>query len=223
MDRRGIAVPGRFRRQSGEPWKSLPIHFVMLVEQRNAVEFVENDEDDRNRILGEGGTIQQFFTRLLDLLSQSEAAGFDSAWINEHHFHAFGGMMPCPAVALAAIAARTTRIRLGTSIAITPLHNPIETAEIYAMLDQVSGGRLEFGVGSGYLKHDYDVLGVSWAEGHERLFESLQVVVQAWQHQPFSFHGKYYNYDDVSVWRVVDLADALAFAAQSCPARTRPL
>jgi len=146
------------------------------------------------------GTITNFFKRLLELLEHSEEAGFDSAWLNEHHFHAFGGMIPFPPVALAAIAARTSRIRLGTSIALLPLHNPIQLAEAYAMLDQISDGRLEFGVGSGYLKHDYDVMGVPWDEARDRLFESLQVILAAWQHQPFSCHARFFNYDDVSVW-----------------------
>ena len=148
------------------------------------------------------GTITSFYKRLLELLEHSEEVGFDSAWLNEHHFHAFGGMMPHPPVALAAVAARTSRIRLGTSIAILPLHNPVELAESYAMLDQISEGRLEFGVGRGYLKHDYDVMGVPWDEGHDRMFEGLQVILQAWQHQPFTFHGRFYNYDNASVWPV---------------------
>ncbi len=148
------------------------------------------------------GTITNFYRRLLELLEHSEEAGFDSAWINEHHFHAFGGMMPHPPVALAAVAARTSHIRLGTSVAILPLHNPVQLAEAYAMLDQISEGRLEFGVGRGYLKHDYDVLGVPWDEGHDRMFEGLQVILEAWQHQPFSFHGRFYHYDNASVWPV---------------------
>ncbi|HLG70490.1 MAG TPA: LLM class flavin-dependent oxidoreductase [Chloroflexota bacterium] len=146
------------------------------------------------------GTVTNFYKRLLDLLVLSEELGFDSAWLNEHHFHPFGGMIPHPPVALAAVAARTKRLRLGTSISILPLHNPIETAESYAMLDQISEGRLEFGVGRGYLKHDYDVLGVDWDEGHERMFEALQVVLEAWQRQPFSFHGRFYHFDNVAVW-----------------------
>jgi probable F420-dependent oxidoreductase len=148
------------------------------------------------------GTITNFYKRILELVEHSEEVGFDSAWFNEHHFHPFGGMIPSPPVALAAVAARTSHIRLGTSIAILPLHNPIHLAEAYAMLDQISEGRLEFGVGRGYLKHDYDVLGVPWDEGHERMFEGLQVILEAWQRQPFTFHGKFFNYDDVSVWPV---------------------
>jgi natural product biosynthesis luciferase-like monooxygenase protein len=148
------------------------------------------------------GSITDFYRQVLELLEHSEEAGFDSAWLNEHHFHAFGGMIPNPPVALAAIAARTKRIRLGTSIAILPLHNPIELAESYAMLDQISEGRLEFGVGRGYLKHDYDVMAVNWDEGHDRMFEGLQVILQAWQHQPFSFHGRFYHYENASVWPV---------------------
>ena len=72
---------------------------------------------------------------------------------------------PAPPVLLSAVAARTTRIRLGTSVALLPLQHPLATAEAYAMLDQISGGRLEFGFGRGFMRYDYQTLGVPWAEG----------------------------------------------------------
>ncbi len=146
------------------------------------------------------GTIQQFYQRILELLGDAERLGFDIAWCNEHHFHPYGGMIPAPPVLLAAVAARTTRLRLGTSVALLPLHHPLQQAEAYAMLDQISGGRLELGIGRGFIRHDYETYGVPWEQGQERLLESLAVIRAAWQHRPFSHHGKYFHYDDVSVW-----------------------
>src|SRR5690242_2657786 len=79
------------------------------------------------------GPIEAFYQRLIDLLVDSERAGFDVAWANEHHFHPYGGMVPFPPVLLSAVAARTSRIRLGTSVALPPLYNPLQLAEAYAM------------------------------------------------------------------------------------------
>lgn len=146
------------------------------------------------------GTIGEFYTQIVEMMAAAEQYGFESAWVNEHHFHAYGGMMPSPNTLLAALAMRTSRIRLGTSVSLLPLHDPLETAEAYAMVDQLSGGRLEFGIGVGFMRYDYETIGVPFDEGVPRLMESLAVIRQAWQQQPFSHHGRYFNYDDVAVW-----------------------
>src|SRR5258705_12581756 len=103
-----------------------------------------------------------FFTRLLDQtdaadryrlataqIAQAEQCGFDSAWIAQHHFHEDEGGLPAPFVFLGQIAALTSRIRLGTGIITLPLELPIRVAEDTAVLDLMSGGRLEVGVGAG--------------------------------------------------------------------------
>src|SRR5262245_30470528 len=109
-------------------------------------------------------------------------------------------MIPAPPVLLAALAARTTRIRIGTSVALLALHHPLELAETYAMVDQLSGGRLQFGIGRGFMRYDYETLKVPWEQGQERLLESLDVILKAWQERPFSHQGHYYDFHEVSVW-----------------------
>jgi natural product biosynthesis luciferase-like monooxygenase protein len=146
------------------------------------------------------GSLTQFYGRILQILTDAERLGFDVAWCNEHHFHAYGGMIPSPPVLLAAVAARTTRIRLGTSVALLPLHHPLETAEAYAMLDQISGGRFELGIGRGFIRHDYNTLGVPWDEGQARTVEALEVIQKAWQERPFSHQGRYFAFENVEVW-----------------------
>jgi alkanesulfonate monooxygenase SsuD/methylene tetrahydromethanopterin reductase-like flavin-dependent oxidoreductase (luciferase family) len=146
------------------------------------------------------GTIAEFYQHILELLVDSERAGFDVAWTNEHHFHPYGGMVPFPPVLLSAVAARTSRMRLGTSVALPPLYNPLHLAEAYAMLDQISGGRLEFGVGRGFVLHDYDTFGIPYDESQDRLTESIEVIRKAWLHQPFSHDGRFFRFEDVSVW-----------------------
>ena len=103
-----------------------------------------------------------FFTRLLDETSpaeryrlaiaqivHAERVGFDSAWVAQHHFHEGEGGLPAPFVFLAQVAARTSRIRLGTGIVTLPLELPVRVAEDAVVLDVMCGGRLEVGVGSG--------------------------------------------------------------------------
>ena len=147
-----------------------------------------------------GLTQGEFLRATLDLLVNAEALGFDSVWVNEHHFHQYGGMMPSLPTMLAALSQRTTRVRLGTSVVLLPLHNPLVVAEQLAMVDLMSNGRLDFGVGRGFVAHDYDVLGVPYADAQERLMESLTVVRKAWTGQPLTHEGRYYQLHNVEVW-----------------------
>ncbi len=146
------------------------------------------------------GPPDAYMRRLVEFFASSEALGFDALWANEHHFHPYGGMLPSTPLMLAALAQRTTRVRLGTSIVVLPLHNPIQVAEQLAMVDLMSGGRVELGVGRGFVLYDYEVMGVPVEEGQERTTESLAVILKAWSGEPFSHHGKYFHYQDLGVW-----------------------
>src|SRR5690349_24881906 len=95
---------------------------------------------------------------------------------NEHHFLGYGGMVPNPAVLLAAAAARTSKIRLGPCIAILPLRHPLSIAEDYAMVDAISGGRLEFGIGSADTELAYRVFDVA-RDTHRERFEEAVVII----------------------------------------------
>ena len=139
--------------------------------------------------------------RFLEFLVESEELGFDSVWANEHHFDPYGGIVPSPPILLAALAQRTKTVRLGTSVVVLPLHNPLQIAEQLAMVDVLSGGRLEFGVGRGFVVADYEALGIPRAEAQARLLEGLDVVLQAWSADaPSSFRGAFYEYEDLDVW-----------------------
>ena len=95
------------------------------------------------------GPEPEFYRRMFEQMALLDQMGFHQLWVTEHHFHEYGGTIPDPATFLSAVASRTTRIRLGVAIVVLPLHNPLEVAESYAMVDVISGGRLEFGVGRG--------------------------------------------------------------------------
>jgi len=146
------------------------------------------------------GDLGSYFRFLVDLAVKSEELGFDSVWANEHHFDAYGGLIPSPPIFLAAVAQRTSIVRLGTSVVVLPLHNPIEVAEQLAMLDLMSNGRIEVGVGRGYVTSDYEAMGVPLAEGQERTLESLEVLLSAWGDGPLSYAGKHYRFREVDVW-----------------------
>jgi len=138
-----------------------------------------------------------FFTRLLDLadpaeryrlataqIIHAERVGFDSAWVAQHHFHEDEGGLPGPLVFLAQVAAQTSRIRLGTAIVTLPLELPIRVAEDAAVLELVSGGRLEVGVGPGGNLSAFEAFGLDSAERGTLLAGHLQVLRDAWAGRP---------------------------------------
>lgn len=138
-----------------------------------------------------------FFTRLLDLadaaeryrlaiaqIAHAERCGFDSAWVAQHHFHEDEGGLPAPFVFLAQVAARTSRIRLGTGIVTLPLELPIRVAEDAAVLDLMCGGRLEVGVGPGGNLSAYRAFERESDERTALLVRHHRVLIDAWAGRP---------------------------------------
>lgn len=134
-----------------------------------------------------------FFSRLLDKTNaaeryrlvteqivQAERSGFDSAWIAQHHFHEMEGGLPAPFVFLAHVAAKTSRIRLGTGIVTLPLEMPIRVAEDAAVLDQLCDKRLEVGVGPGGNMTAFTAFGLQSGERHKLFSDNLEVLRIAW-------------------------------------------
>ncbi|MFC4115257.1 putative FMN-dependent luciferase-like monooxygenase [Nonomuraea zeae] len=134
-----------------------------------------------------------FFTRLLDdvapaeryrlateQIAHAESLGFDTAWVAQHHFDGAEGGLPAPLVFLAHVAARTSRIRLGTGIITLPLEQPVRVAEDTAVLDLLTGGRLEVGVGSGGTPASFAPFGHDSAERSAIYAEHLATLVNAW-------------------------------------------
>ncbi len=141
------------------------------------------------------GSPSQYYGRILEQIDFEEELGFDSVWFGEHHYSGYSFGAP-PVIAMAA-AARTKRVRLGTGVSLIPLGHPIRLAEEYAMLDVLSGGRLEYGIGRGFLKVAYNLFGIDEAESHERYHEGTELILKAWTAEgPFSFNGKFYQVQD---------------------------
>lgn len=139
-----------------------------------------------------GETPQAAYRQTLREAELAEACGLESFWITEHHFSSYG-LAPDPAVLLAAIAARTDRLRLGTATAVLPFDHPLRTAERYALLDQLSGGRLEFGVGSGYLESEFAGFGLDPGQRRARFDEALAIVRHAWGGSPVEHAGRHFQ------------------------------
>ncbi len=140
-----------------------------------------------------------FTNQILEQIELAEELGWECFWFTEHHFLLYGGPVPNSAVLMAAAAARTSKIHLGSAISILPLHHPVELAENYAMVDVISGGRLEYGMGLGNTALDYEVYGVSRDESRARFEEASELIAAAWSNDTFSHHGTYWNLDNVTL------------------------
>jgi alkanesulfonate monooxygenase SsuD/methylene tetrahydromethanopterin reductase-like flavin-dependent oxidoreductase (luciferase family) len=108
-------------------------------------------------------------------------------------------VLSAPLTIAGAIAARTRRVKIGTAVQVLPLGNPLRMAEEAATVDQISHGRLIFGVGRSGFARAYDAYGVPYAESRERFAEALAVIRAAWTDVPFSYHGDFHHYDSVTV------------------------
>jgi alkanesulfonate monooxygenase SsuD/methylene tetrahydromethanopterin reductase-like flavin-dependent oxidoreductase (luciferase family) len=174
---------------------------------------------------GLGRSAPQFYAELIDQAILAEELGYESFWVAEHHFHEYG-IVPAPAVLLSAIAQRTETLRLGTAVVVCPFHDPRVVAEQYALLDVLSGGRLNFGAGSGYLPHEFAGFGVDPADKRERFDESFDIVRRLWRGERVTAHGAHHQLDDVAInvsplqqptpptWTAVIRADAAPFVAR---------
>jgi alkanesulfonate monooxygenase SsuD/methylene tetrahydromethanopterin reductase-like flavin-dependent oxidoreductase (luciferase family) len=139
------------------------------------------------------------YAEMLDLIVLADSLGFDVAWLAELHFGGAFSLLSNPLMAVPVIAQRTRRIRIGTAVSLLPLHQPLGLAEQAATADLLSGGRLEFGVGRGSIPSQFHGFRVPVSENRGRFDEALEVIRLAWTRERFSYHGTYYQVDDVSV------------------------
>ena len=141
----------------------------------------------------------EFIADILDEALYAEAVGLHSAWIGEHHFSTLG-VLSCPDLVLAQVAARTRHIRLAPAVTVLPLHHPIRVAEQWATLDLLSGGRVDFAAGRGYDRREYAPFHVSFEDNQAIFEEGMEVVRRLWAADgPISHHGAHYRFDDVAI------------------------
>lgn len=142
-------------------------------------------------------TPAQCYRETIEQAVRGEALGFESVWPVEHHFDPSFSVMPCPVVLLAAIAARTRSLRLGTGIIQLALSNPLRVAEEIATLDVLSGGRVELGLGRGVNPSHFAGYNVSMAESRGRLEEGITFLRRAFIEDTFSFQGSFFRAEEV--------------------------
>ena len=128
----------------------------------------------------------------------AESLGYGSVWIAEHHFNDYG-LCPAPQVLASFVAARTKTLRLGMGVSLLPLHHPVDLAEELAVLDVVSGGRLDVGIGRGGTLQDYQTFQSDRADSRERVEEGITLMRHAWSGAPFDFKGRFHSAERLHV------------------------
>ncbi|MCW5772731.1 MAG: LLM class flavin-dependent oxidoreductase [Rhodospirillaceae bacterium] len=143
-------------------------------------------------------TVPELYRQVMRQCELAETLGYDTFFCAEHHFHEYG-VVPDPAVMLSALAQRTRQIRLGTAISILTFHDPRRIAETYSMLDMMSGGRLVFGVGSGYLAHEFVGYDADPKTKRDLFNENLALVKRLMRGESFAYQGRFSKSDNVAL------------------------
>jgi len=158
----------------------------------------------------QGRTQEEAFEEAFAIAEAAETYGLDGVWLAERHFAThrrptdpMGAGIPSvvsvPLVWASAIAARTERLRIGTGVSVLPLCHPIRLAEEAATVDQISRGRLDFGVGRSGFARAYEGYGIPYAESRERFQEALEVILKAWSDDRLTYQGKYFSCENLCV------------------------
>ena len=164
------------------------------------------------------------YGRALERIDIMDAGGFDAVWLAEHHFSTYS---VCPSVHLMGMHAadRTRNLRIGTGVSLAAFYHPLRLAEEVALLDNLSGGRVNWGAGRGFDRKEMEVFGVSRDESYARFRENVEVVLAAWRDGPLDFSGRFNTYRDVEVlpkplqnpmptWIASTSAEAIEWAAR---------
>ncbi len=143
-------------------------------------------------------THPELYKNTLEQVKLAEDLNFDSAWISEHHFLE-DGYCPSPAVIAGAMAAVTSKIRIGSSGIILPLHNPLKVAEDAAVVDNISNGRFDLGVVLGYRKEEFEGMGVPMSQRPSRMDEGIEVLEKALSGEAFTYEGKRHKFENATL------------------------
>src|ERR1700761_8724080 len=138
------------------------------------------------------------YDRALERIEIMDRAGYDAVWLAEHHFSSFS---VCPSVHMMGMlaAARTKRLRIGTGVSLAPFYHPLRLAEEVALLDVVSGGRVNWGAGPGFARVEFDNFGIPPDESTSRFHEAVDIVLKAWTEERLSHAGPHFQFDDVEI------------------------
>lgn len=142
--------------------------------------------------------LETVYARALQRIEIMDQTGYDAVWLAEHHF---SGFSVCPSVHVmgAHVAARTRRLRIGTAVSLAAFYHPLRLAEEVALLDVLSGGRVDWGAGRGFDRKEFENFGVTQQESAARFREAVEIVLAAWQSSRIDFDGQFFHFHDVEV------------------------
>ncbi len=148
---------------------------------------------------GSSVALPEIYAQVLEQVELVDQLGLDLVWFTEHHF-LDDGHLPNFVPVAGAVAARTKRVRISTDICLAPFAQPLRLAEDLAVLDNLSGGRMELGLGMGYAPHEFRAFGVPQSRRVSLTEELVEILRLAWSGERFTFHGKRHHIDDVAVF-----------------------
>lgn len=139
------------------------------------------------------------YRNIIEQVQFADRNGIGYLWMVEHHFVRHGGLISQNFPFLSYMAAKTSKIRLCTGATVLALNDPIRVAEMGALLDNLSDGRFDWGVGRGFLRDEFDAFGIPMGESRARMEEGIEMVKKAWAEHPLDFEGKYRSLKGLSV------------------------
>ena len=142
--------------------------------------------------------LQTVYRRALERVQIMDSGGFDAVWLAEHHFSTYS---VCPSVHIMGmhVADITRNLRIGTGVSLAAFYHPLRLAEEVALLDNLSGGRVNWGAGRGFDRKEMEVFGVGREDSYARFRENVEVVQRAWQDGPLDYEGRFNTYREVEV------------------------
>ncbi|HIG43762.1 MAG: LLM class flavin-dependent oxidoreductase [bacterium] len=173
---------------------------------------------------GRRGELQQVYDRAMERVHIMDQNDFDAVWIAEHHFSTYS---VCPSINMMGthFAAHTKNLRIGTGVSLAAFYNPIRLAEEIALLDVLSGGRVNWGAGSGFDATEFRAFGIDREQKHPRFRENVDIVLKAWQNDKLDYDGEFNQYSDlevlpkplqnpIPVWMAASSPDAIKWSAE---------
>jgi alkanesulfonate monooxygenase SsuD/methylene tetrahydromethanopterin reductase-like flavin-dependent oxidoreductase (luciferase family) len=138
------------------------------------------------------------YERAFSRIEIMDRTGYDCVWLAEHHFNTYS---VCPSINVMAthVAGRTRRLRIGMAVSLAAFYNPLRLAEEVAMIDILSGGRVNWGAGRGFDRTEFEAFGVPAEESSDRFRECVEIVLAAWRSQRLAYRGRFWRYDGVEV------------------------
>src|SRR6201989_2549946 len=135
---------------------------------------------------GRHGPLEDVYARALERIEIMDKTGFDAVWLAEHHFTTYS---VCPSVHMMGVlaAARTKRLRIGTAVSLAALYHPLRLAEEVALLDVLSGGRVNWGAGRGFERSEFKAFGIPGEESSQRFHETVDIVLEAWTSEKLTY------------------------------------